>query len=91
VPEASAAKIAETIVIKISKTMIKRRLSMMSASAPAGTANRNIGRAFAAWTSDTVKGVASRPVINQLEEALYIQPPMFETTVAIHSMVKIRC
>ena len=89
--ETSAAKIAETTVIKISRTMIKRRLSIISASAPAGTANRNIGRAFAAWTSDTVKGLASRLVINQLEAALYIQPPTFETTVATHSIVKTRC
>jgi len=89
--ETSAAKIAETMVIKISRTMIKRRLSMISASAPAGTANRNSGRAFAAWTRDTVKGLASRLIINQLEEALNIQPPTFETTVATHSMVKMRC
>ena len=64
---------------------------MISASAPAGIANRNSGRAFVAWTSDTIRGLASRPVINQLEAALYIQPPTLETTVASHSMAKTRC
>jgi hypothetical protein len=64
---------------------------MISASAPAGIANRNSGRAFAAWTSDTIRGLASRPVINQLEAALYIQPPTLETTVASHNVAKMRC
>jgi hypothetical protein len=38
-----------------------------------------------------LQGLASRLVINQLEAALYIQPPTFETTVATHSIVKTRC
>ena len=89
--ETITANIAETMAIKLSRTIIKRRLSIISASAPAGTANMNIERLSTAWTSDTIKGLESRFVINQLEEALYIQPPTLETTVASHSMEKMRC
>jgi hypothetical protein len=37
------------------------------------------------------KGSAERLVISQPEPALYIQVPMFETSVAIHITVKTRC
>jgi hypothetical protein len=70
--------------------MRNRRLSTMSASAPAGSANKNIGRLVATWTSETINGSALRVVISQPAAALYIQVPMFEITVAIHSTVNIR-
>lgn len=62
----------------------------MSASTPAGSAKRNMGRLDATWISDTVIGLASRPVISQPDAALYIQVPMFETTVAVHMIAKVR-
>src|SRR6185437_1727556 len=88
--ETKPANITETRVTSASKVRIKRRLSMMSASAPAGSANRNIGRLAAACTRATIKGSESRLVINQPAAALYIQPPMLETTVAAHSNLKTR-
>src|SRR5580692_7095873 len=54
----------------------------MSTSAPAGIANRNIGRLFATCTIETMNGLGSRLVMSQPEATLYIQPPMFEITVA---------
>jgi len=59
----------------------------MSASAPAGIANRNIGRLFATYTIETISALASRLVMSRPEATLYIQPPMFETTVAIQITV----
>ena len=55
----------------------------MSASAPAGIANRQIGSVLAACTSATIKGSGFRLVISQPEAALYIQPPILETSVAV--------
>src|ERR1700683_339819 len=54
----------------------------MSASAPAGIANRNIGRLLATCTMETMNGLGSRLVMSQPDATLYIQPPTFETTVA---------
>ena len=65
------------------------RLSMMSASAPAGRANRNIGKVVATCTIDTMNGSGLRLVISQPAAALYIQLPMFATTVAVHSTVNV--
>src|SRR5271168_3187121 len=84
-----AAYIAEKTVIIISATMRNFLLSMMSASAPAGTANRNIGRVVATCTSDTTSGSASRLVISHPDAALYIQPPTFETTVAVQTTANV--
>jgi hypothetical protein len=72
----------------VSTTIKNFRLSKMSASAPAGIANRQIGRLLAACTSATIKGSGSRPIINQPDAALYIQPPMFETSVAVQITAK---
>src|SRR5271154_3053219 len=55
----------------------------MSVSAPAGIANKNIGRLLATCTMETMKGSGSRLVMSQADATLYIQPPMLETTVAI--------
>jgi hypothetical protein len=60
-------------------------------SAPAGIATRNIGKVVATCTSDTMSGSGLRLVINQPEAALYIQPPMFETTVAVQITAKTEC
>jgi hypothetical protein len=64
---------------------MRRRLSIMSASAPAGSASRNNGRLLATCTSETMRALGSRLVISQPEAALYIQLPTLDTTVAIHS------
>src|SRR5262245_21987852 len=71
--------------------MSNLRLSTMSASAPAGMANRNMGKVVATWTSDTTSGCGSRLVISQPEAALYIQVPILATTVAVHSTVNGGC
>jgi hypothetical protein len=42
---------------------------------------------LATCTNETTSGDELRSVINQPQAAEYIQPPMFETTVAIHSTV----
>src|SRR5262249_50054299 len=65
------------------------RRSTRSATAPAGIARRNIGSVAATCTSATMNGSGLRLVISQPDAALYIQPPMFETMVAIHSAVKL--
>src|SRR5258705_4847908 len=85
----SAAKTALTAVVATSTPIRKRRRSMMSASAPAGSANTNTGRLAATWTSDTMSGSGLRPVISQPEAAVYIQVPIFAATVAAHSTVKV--
>src|SRR5262245_27685495 len=65
------------------------RRSMISATAPAGIARRNIGNEAATCTSDTMNGSGLRSVISQPAAVLYIHPPMFDTTVAIHNAVKL--
>jgi hypothetical protein len=45
----------------------------MSTSAPAGIANRNIGRLFATCTIETMSGWGSRLVMSQPEATLDIQ------------------
>ena len=60
----------------------------MSAKAPAGSANRNIGSVDAACTMVTRRGLGLRPVISQPEAALYIQLPVLATTVALQRTVK---
>jgi len=79
---------AETAVVMLSTTIKNFRLSKMSASAPAGMAKRQIGRLLAACTKATVKGSGSSEVISQPDAALYIQPPTFETSVAVQMTVK---
>ena len=74
-----------------STTIKYLRLSNISASAPAGMANTQMGKEPAACTSATTKGPGLRPVISQPEAALYIQPPTLETTVAIQITAKARC
>src|SRR5580693_5865134 len=64
------------------------RLSKMSASAPAGNANRNTGSVVAVCTNATTKGSGSRLVMSQPDAALYIQPPTLETRVAVQITTK---
>jgi hypothetical protein len=68
----------------------KRRLSTVSARAPTGSANRNIGRLPATRTKETVSGSGLRLVISHPDAALYIQVPTLATTVAIQTTVKAR-
>src|SRR6516162_7526943 len=72
----------------VSTTIRNLRLSKMSASAPAGIANREIGRLLAACTSATINASGLSEVINQPDAALYIQPPTLETSVAVQRTVK---
>lgn len=60
-------------------------MSTMSASAPAGSASRNIGRLEATCTSETSNGSTVNSVISQPAAAPYIHQPMLVTTVAVHS------
>ena len=83
--ETSSANTRLSSIVRISSHRIRRRLSHRSANAPAGSASRNSGRLLATCTSDTSSGLGLRLVISHPEAALYIQVPMLETTVAIHS------
>ena len=86
----SAANIADATAVATSTTIRKRRLSTMSARAPAGSANRNIGKLVATWTSDTINGCVVRLVISHAAAALYIQVPTLATTVAVHITANVR-
>jgi hypothetical protein len=76
-------------VIAHSPIARNRRRSRLSTSAPAGMANRNLGRLFATCTIATTKGSGLRLVMSQPEATLYIHVPMFETTVATQISAKI--
>src|SRR5476649_2717778 len=79
----SAANAVEVIVIAISPKIRNRRRSRMSTNAPAGIANRNIGKLFATCTIETMNGSGSRLIMSQPEARLDIHAPTFETTVAV--------
>src|SRR5579862_3126641 len=61
------AKSKVTITTEVSTTSRKRRALKISASAPASSVNRNIGRLVATWTMDTAAGSALRLVISHAE------------------------
>ena len=86
----SAANIADATTIATSTTIRKRRLSTMSAKTPADSANRNIGKLVATWTSDTINGCVVRLVISHAAAALYIQVPTLATTVAVQITANVR-
>ena len=67
----------------------RRRRSIISASAPAGRTNRNIGSEVATCTRATTRGSGLSPVISQPAAAFCIHVPMFETTVASHRTVNV--
>jgi hypothetical protein len=50
-----------------------------------------MGNIVATCTMATVRGSVSSVVINHPAAALCIHPPMFETTVAVHTTVKAAC
>src|SRR3984957_14128110 len=76
------ANAIEAAVYAVSPAIRKRRWLMMSTSAPAGIAKRNIGSVFDTWTIETVSGFASRLTISQPVATLYIHAPILDTTVA---------
>src|SRR5580658_2598444 len=80
----------ENTAVALSPQISKRRLSRMSESAPAAIARRNSGALFATCTRATRNASFVRLVISQPAAALYIQPPMFETIVAIQRIANIR-
>jgi hypothetical protein len=79
----------EIRVMIISTTTKNRRRSTISASAPAGKANRNIGKLVATCTMETMTGSGLRLAINQPEPALYIHDPMLDARVAIQTTVNV--
>src|SRR5262249_52560154 len=89
--DTSAAIAVETHIAALTTASSSRRVSRMSASAPAGSANRNIGTLVATWTRETTRGSGVSVVISQPAAALYIQVPMFATTVAIHRTENVAC
>src|ERR1700751_3898611 len=80
---------AATATAAICTTIRRRRRSTMSANAPAGRLNRNMGKVVAAWTRATSNGSGRRLVISHAAAAFCIQLPMLETTVAVQSTAKI--
>ena len=89
--QTNTANNVETTAMKVSARIRNRRLSTMSARAPAGRANSTIGSVAATCTSDTMSGSASRLVISHADAELYIQPPMFDTSVALQTTAKVAC
>ena len=87
----SRPKPATHNVTAIWMTSSRRRRSTMSARAPAGSANTNIGNVVATWTSATISGLEARPVINQDAAEFCIQVPILATTVAVHRTAKAQC
>ena len=69
-------------VMKLSSAIRNRRASTISARAPAGSVNRNIGRLLATCTIDTALGSAFRLVISQPEAVSDIAMPVSEQVVA---------
>src|SRR3954463_8915142 len=78
-------------VIQVWVTRSRRRRSSTSATAPAGSESRNMGRLVAAWTSATRVGDGLRVVIIHDAPTFWNQVPTFEATLAIHSQRKIVC
>src|SRR5271154_4855059 len=64
------------------------RGSTISARAPAGNASSISGKLSAASTSATIDGDGESEVINQPAPTSCIQPPTFETMVAIQRLRK---
>src|SRR5277367_3308244 len=75
-------------VMSVSTTIRNRRGSTMSASAPAGNVNRNIGRLLATCTIDTARGAALRFVINHAEAVSDIAMPVKANVLATHITAK---
>lgn len=67
---------------KVAASISFRRFKI-SANAPAGRANRNIGNVDRAWTSATRVGESVKVVISQPDETSCIQVPTLETRPAV--------
>ena len=61
---------------------------MTSASAPAGSVNRNSGRLTATWTRETAIGSGLRLVISQPDAVSNIAVPTLEKMLAVQITVK---
>ena len=61
------------------------RRSTISASAPAGSARKNIGRLEAVWISETISGDFESEVISHAAPTFCIQVPRLEASAAIQS------
>src|SRR5579863_6179064 len=75
-------------MISNSTTINKRRESMTSASAPAGSVKRKSGRLTATCTSETASGLALSEVIIQPEAVSKTAVPRLEMTLAVQIAVK---
>ncbi|MNT03726.1 hypothetical protein D3C72_1382740 [compost metagenome] len=87
----SAARAPAATSIQVWVTRSNRRRSMMSASAPAGSARRNVGRLVAVWTSATITGEMDSVVIIQETPTLCMSVPAFEAKLAIHKVRNSPC
>ena len=86
--QAEAASATAATSIHACEKSRSRRRSMMSASAPAGSASRKVGAVSAVCISATMMGVGARVVISHSAPTLCIHVPTFEATAAIHSARK---
>ena len=82
---------AAAAVIHAWVTSSSRRRSRISARAPAGKDNKNMGRVVATCTRATSTGDLVREVMSQAAPTFCIQVPTLETTVAIHRARKTEC
>ena len=81
---------AVTAINRLTAISIRRR-SMISAMAPAGSANNTTGSVVAACTAATMFGVGSNVVISQPAPTSCIHVPMLDNTVAHHRTANVRC
>ena len=89
-PSVSAARVAAARMVQTWVAIRKTRRSTMSASAPPGRASRNTGMMVAACTMATISGRGASTVISQPAPVFCNQVPSQATTLAIHSMRKVR-
>ena len=86
-----AARSAAATVIQAWVASKRRRRSMMSARAPAGSDNRNMGKMPAACTRATIAGEGERDVMSQAAPTLCIKVPILDTRVASHNARNTGC
>src|ERR1700678_1972540 len=75
-------------VTRVSSMIRNLRGATISASTPAGTVQRNIGRVLAICNSETALGSGFRLVISQAEAVSEIASPVNEQVVATHITAK---
>ena len=86
-----AARSPAATIIQAWVTSKSRRRSMMSARAPAGSDNRNMGKMLAACTRATIAGEVESDVMSQAAPTLCIKVPILETRVASHNARNTGC